>query len=96
MTNIKETKKVVISTRAVYHKYAEVIIEIPLDIANEDVNEWIANNDNFSEELDEKLSQAEFEYGFGLGDGMEDTNETSETRFDVYNSKGEITWGGHC
>lgn len=96
MTNTKETKKVVISTRAVYHKYAEVIIEIPLDIANEDVNEWIANNDNFSEELDEKLSQAEFEYGFGLGDGMEDINETYETRFDVYNSKGQITWGGHC
>jgi hypothetical protein len=89
-------KKVVISTRAVYHKYAEVTIEVPLNIPNEDVNEWIANNDNFSEELDQKLSEAEFEFGFGLNGYMDEKDQDNETRFDVYNSKGEITWGGHC
>jgi len=89
-------KKVVISTRAVYHKYAEVTIEVPLNIPNEDVNEWIANNDNFSEELDQKLSEAEFEFGFGINGNMNEKDQDNETRFDVYNFKGEITWGGHC
>jgi hypothetical protein len=96
MKNTNKTKKVVISTRAVYHKYAEVTIEVPSNIKNEDIDEWIANNDNFSEELDQKLSEAEFECGFGLNDNMDEIDQENETRFDVYNSKGEITWGGHC
>jgi hypothetical protein len=91
-----KTKKVVISTRAVYHKYAEVTIEVPADINDEDIDEWLTNNDNFSDELDQKLSQADFESGFGLNDNMTDFDEENETRFDVYNSKGEVTWGGHC
>lgn len=96
MKNTNETKKVVISTRAVYHKYAEVTIEVPSNILNEDVNEWIANNDNFSDELDQKLSEAEYEFGFGLDGNMDEADQEHETRFDVYNSKGQITWGGHC
>jgi hypothetical protein len=91
-----KTKKVVISTRAVYHKYAEVTIEVPANINDEDIDEWLTNNDNFSDELDQKLSQADFESGFGLNDNMTDFDEENETRFDVYNSKGEVTWGGHC
>lgn len=90
------TRKVVVSTRSVYHKYAEVVVDVPLDVSDKDVDEWLANNDNFSEELDEKLGNAKFEYGFGLGDGMEDINETSETRFDVYDINGNIKYGGHC
>jgi len=54
------------------------------------------NNDNFSEELDQKLSEAEFEFGFGLDGNMNEIDQDNETRFDVYNSKGQITWGGHC
>ncbi len=96
MSNLTETKKVVISTRAVYHKYAEVTIEVPSNIKDEDVDTWITNNDNFSEELDDQLGVAEYEYGLGLDGNMNQIEETYETRFDVYNSKGEITYGGHC
>lgn len=96
MSNLTETKKVVISTRAVYHKYAEVTIEVPSNIKDEDVDTWITNNDNFSEELDQNLSDAELESGFGLDGNMNQIEEVYETRFDVYNSKGEITYGGHC
>ena len=85
-----------ISTRAVYHKYAEVTIEVPSNIKDEDVDTWITNNDNFSEELDQNLSDAELESGFGLYNNMNQIEEVYETRFDVYNSKGEITYGGHC
>ena len=96
MKNTNQTKKVVISTRAVYHKYAEVTIEVPSNIKDEDVDEYLSNNDNFSEELDQKLGEAEFETGFGLNGNMNDFDEEHETRFDVYNSKGEASWGGHC
>jgi hypothetical protein len=96
MQNTKQTKKVVISTRAVYHKYAEVTIEVPANIKDEDVDEYLSNNDNFSEELDQKLGEAEFETGFGLNENMNDFDEEHETRFDVYNSNDEVTWGGHC
>lgn len=96
MSNLTETKKVVISTRAVYHKYAEVTIEVPSNIEDEDVDTWITNNASFSEELCQKLSEAKFEFGFGLDGNMNDFDEDIETRFDVYNSKGEITYGGHC
>jgi hypothetical protein len=96
MSNLTETKKVVISTRVVYHKYAEVTIEVPSNIEDENIDNWITNNDNFSEELDQKLSEAKFEFGFGLDGNMNDFDEDNETRFDVYNSKGEITYGGHC
>jgi hypothetical protein len=96
MKNTNKTKKVVISTRAVYHKYAEVTIEVPSNIKNEDVDEWIANNDNFSEQLDQKLSTAKFESGFGLEGNMDEIDQEFETRFDIYNSKGVITYGGHC
>jgi hypothetical protein len=95
-SNLTETKKVVISTRAVYHKYAEVTIEVPSNIKDEDVDTWITNNDNFSEKLDDQLGVAEYEYGLGLDGNMNQIEETYETRFDVYNSKGEITYGGHC
>ena len=66
------------------------------NIKVEDVDEYLSNNDNFSEELDQKLGEAEFETGFGLNGNMNDFDEEHETRFDVYNSKGEATWGGHC
>ena len=65
-------------------------------IKDEDVDEYLSNNDNFSEELDQKLGEAEFETGFGLNGNMNDFDEEHETRFDVYNSKGEAIWGGHC
>lgn len=96
MKQLGETKKVVISTRAVYHKYAEVTIEVPLSVQDEDVDTWIANNDNFSDELDKKLSEAQFECGFGLEGDMDEADQEFETRFDIYNTKGEITYGGHC
>lgn len=92
----QETKKVVISTRVVYHKYAEVTIEVPSSIEDEDVDTWIANNDNFSEELDQKFSEAKFEHGFGLNGEMNELDEENETRFDVYSPSGDITYGGHC
>jgi len=89
-------KTVTIKTRAVYHKIAEVTIEVPDHIQDEDVRDWIWDNENmFVDELDDKLSEAVLDYGFGLSDEFEDRDCESETRYDVFEN-GQITFGGHC
>jgi hypothetical protein len=95
MKNTKQTKKVVISTRVVYHKIAEVTIEVPIEMYDDAVDEYLINNDVFSEQLEINLAKAELERGFGLNDKFDEIDSTTETRFDVYNSKGKTTWGGH-
>ena len=95
MKNTKQTKKVVISTRVVYHKIAQVTIEVPIEMYDDSVDEYLINNDVFSEQLEINLANAELERGFGLNDKFDEIDSTTETRFDVYNSKGKTTWGGH-
>jgi hypothetical protein len=96
MKEINNMKTVTIKTRAVYHKIAEVTIEVPDHIQDEDVRDWIWDNENmFVDELDDKLSEATLEFGFGTSDEFEDRDCESETRYDVFEN-GQITFGGHC
>jgi len=95
MKNTKQTKKVVISTRVIYHKIAEVTIEVPIEMPDDEVDEYLINNDVYSSQLEINLAKAEFEGGFGLDDNFDDEEEEQETRFDIYDSKGKVTWGGH-
>jgi putative NIF3 family GTP cyclohydrolase 1 type 2 len=89
-------KTVIIKTRAIYYKVAEVTIEVPDDLNNEDVRDWVWNNENmFVDELDQNLHDAPLTYGFGLDDDFEEIDSASETRYDVYEN-GQITFGGHC
>lgn len=96
MENTKQTKKVVISTRVVYHKIAEVTIEVPIEIADDEVDEYLINNDVYSSQLEMNLAKAEFEGGLGLDDNFDDEEAEEETRFDIYDSNDKITYGGHC
>ena len=95
MKNTKQTKKVVISTRVVYHKIAEVTIEVPIEMYDDAVDEYLINNDVFSEQLEINLAKAELERGFGLNDKFDEIDSTTETRFDIYDSKGKTNYGGH-
>ena len=96
MENTKQTKKVVISTRVVYHKIAEVTIQVPIEIPNDEVDEYLINNDVYGSQLEINLAKAEFEGGLGLDDNFDDEEAEEETRFDIYNSNDEVIWGGHC
>ena len=88
-------KQVTITTRAVYHKVAKVTIEVPDNIKKEELHDWLLSNEElFVEELDEKLSEARFDYGFGLYDGMDWADCESETRYDLIEDN-EIKFGGH-
>jgi len=93
-------RKVVISNRSVYHKYAEVTIEIPKDINDDDIAQWLYDNESeYTDTLDEKLSKAKYEFGLGIDlvGGMDEVESESETRYDVVDTevKGRFTFGGH-
>lgn len=90
-------KKVKVTTRAVYHKMVSVEVEVPSNVEDENVSDWLWDNEHlFIDELDDKLSDAPYEDGRGLVDGMDDDSSDSETRYDVVNSDGTFSFGGHC
>lgn len=89
------TKKVTITTRAIYHKVASVTIEIPSEISHDKIQDWLFENEElFVESLDKNLSESPFEYGFGLQDGMDWIDSESETRFDLIDGN-DKAFGGH-
>ena len=84
--------KVKIMQRSVYHKYAEVEVEVPDGMECNDIHEWLHKNENlWCEELATKLSESEYDFGFGMDTGdWTDRTEESEWRFE-YGDK----YGGH-
>ena len=84
--------KVKIMQRSVYHKYAEVEIDIP-DMECNDIHEYLLENENlYIDKIDEAISEANFEYGNGVNDytGMDEPLAESEWRFEYGNK-----YGGH-
>ena len=86
--------KVKIIQRSVYHKIAEVEIEVPDTIKEEDVQPYLIDNEDlYFEEIDEKISKAEYEFGFGLDNDarLDEKDNESEWRFEVVGKQ----YGGH-
>jgi len=87
-------RNVTISERRVFHKYGEITISIPQEIPQNDVHQWLMDNEHtWEKDLDKALSKADYEFGFGVGDhdGMYDENSEIESRYDI---NGE-NFGGH-
>lgn len=95
--------KVKIQTRQVYHKFAEVEIEIPSDWKDSDALELqdylIARDDLYTDKIDKAISQAKYEYGFGTdsdanshyNSAMNEPESESEWRYEC----DELHDGGH-
>lgn len=85
------------SVRKVYHKFADIELDLPEDVEMENARDWAANNTELWEtQLDEKLEAQEVEPGFGLEwHGMSESDNECESRFDVVVDK-KIVYGGHC
>tara|TARA_R110001606_G_scaffold26947_1_gene86854 strand:+ start:290 stop:601 length:312 start_codon:yes stop_codon:yes gene_type:complete len=101
--------KVKIQQRSVYHKYAEVEIEIDED----EYEHWkldngkyasiqdflIENEDLYTDKIDDKMSKAPYEFGFGTdsdanlhnNSSMNESDSDSEWRYEVVGKK----YGGH-
>ena len=91
-------KKVIVSNRSVYHKYAEVMVGVPNHVKDEDVSEWLMENEHlYTDALDENLSKAEYQFGLGLSNGMDELESESETRYDVLDvfKENRFVIGGH-
>ena len=93
--------KVKIQQRSVYHKFAEVEIEID----ENDYDHWkldngkyasiqdflIENEDLYIDKIDDKMSKASYEYGFGTDSDMNESDQESEWRYEIVGKK----YGGH-
>lgn len=83
-------KKVKITHRAVYHKIVEVEVFVPNTV---EIDEYLINNEHlYVDQIDQQLSEAEYEFGFGMDDGCwTDQDQPSEWRYDCETDK----IGGH-
>ena len=89
--------KVKIQQRSVYHKFAEIEIEIPDVVAPSDecdIQDYLYDNEHlWVDKIDHKINESEFVFGTGLYDieGMDDAESDSEWRYDCP----DLKIGGH-
>ncbi len=86
--------KVKIMQRSVYHKYAEVEVEVPNEIKDEDVQDYLNEYSHMYEyEMDSAINDAEYWFGFGLDNdsGLDEKDSESEWRFEIVGKQ----YGGH-
>lgn len=86
--------KVKIQQRSVYHKFAEIEIEIPNDVDEFDIQDYVKYNEHlWVDKMDKQMSESEFDFGSGLYDyeGMDETDSDSEWRYDCP----DLKIGGH-
>jgi hypothetical protein len=83
-------KKVTITNRSVYHKIASVEIYVPNTISDENIDDYIHENEHlWVDRLDDELNRQDYYFGLGLGDGFDEGLSESETRYDTKK------YGGH-
>ena len=99
--------QVKITKRVVFHKIADVTIDVPDNISKDKMSEWLLMNENeWIFEVDRKLGFMDDEvnevqevngvkFGFGLGDGMVDEDAEVEERYDILDENGKPIYGGH-
>ena len=93
--------KVKITQRSVYHKIAQIEIDVPVpkNAFFEEIQEWIIDNeDTWVDKIDHELNEQEFVFGNGMDDGnWTDRHEDSEWRIDAVRETvlGKMPTGGH-
>ena len=84
--------KAIILQRSVYYKTAKVEIEIPDTLNQSDIQEYILEHEHlWTYKIDEKMSEAEFEFGFGMDEGKwTEKQSPSEWRYEVNGLGGHL------
>jgi len=84
--------KVIIQQRSVYHKFAEVEVEVPDNITAESLGDYLIDNDlGYDEKIDKAMSKASYEFGFGTDS---DANSYNNSFFNE--SESESEWRYDC
>jgi hypothetical protein len=99
--------KVKVTKRVVFHKMADVTIDVPDNISKSEMDEWLLMNENewifkvdrklgfMDDEVNEVQEVNGVKFGFGLGDGMVDEDAEVEERYDILDENGKPIYGGH-
>ena len=90
--------KVKIQQRSVYHKFTEIEIEVPNDVKEDDMMDWINDNDQlWADQMDAKEEESKYEGGSGVDDydGMNEPESDSEWRFQCPINFYGHSFGGH-
>jgi|TARA_B110000967_G_C18608130_1_gene422653 hypothetical protein len=84
--------KIKIQQRSVYHKFAEVEIEIPNDINEDEIVDYLHDNENkWTDKIDDQIIFADYEFGFGTDS---DANHHNNSFFNEPESESE--WRYDC
>tara|TARA_Y100000356_G_C11237188_1_gene278572 strand:+ start:1131 stop:1412 length:282 start_codon:yes stop_codon:yes gene_type:complete len=91
--------KVKIQQRSVYHKFAEIEIDVPDTLTTETIHDYLDTRTDIDTKIDEAMSKASYEYGFGTdvdandyyNSCMVETESESEWRFECE----DLKTGGH-
>ena len=85
--------KVKILHRSVYYKTAELEIEIPNDIDEFDIQDYINDNEDlWVDKMDDKIDESKFIFGLGMDSGdWTDDDDDCEWRYEC----DELKTGGH-
>ena len=99
--------KVKVTKRVVFHKIADVTIDVSDNISKSEMDEWLLMNENewifkvdrklgfMNDEVNEVQEVNGVKFGFGLGDGMVDEDAEVEERYDILDENGKPIYGGH-
>ena len=92
--------KVKIQQRSIYHKFAEVEIEVPNNIKEDGLADYLIDHEQlYVDKIDDALSKAEYHYGFGTdadanahhNSCMNEDDSESEWRYECE----DLKTGGH-
>ncbi len=84
------TKTITIKRRVVYYKIAEIDIQVPDIIMNQDISRYLAENqENWVDDLNMQLHKEDYQRGLGLGDGMVEGNPTYPNVETIYEVHGQ-------
>ena len=85
--------KVKITHRSVYYKTTQVEVEVPDNINEFDVQDYLNDNEHlWVDKIDKQMSEAEYEYGFGMDsdEGWTDKDQEFEWRYEVNGTGGHL------
>jgi len=85
--------KVTIKNRSIYYKTTQVEVEVPDNINEFDVRDYLNDNEHlWVDKIDKQLSEAEYEYGLGMDsdEGWTDKDHECEWRYEVNGTGGHL------
>ena len=86
--------KVTIEQKTIYHKCAEIEVEIPDDITSDDILDYLLEDEEWEKLMSKKIREAKYKMGYYDGYFIADC-EHSDAQIDFRYYCPELKMGGH-